>query len=378
MLPLHFALLFLTAIFLLLFAIVYLKFEFDYKKNSDLKMYTSFVNTLPYGVIFSDRNFNIVLSNSNARFLLKIDQELIKTNKNLISLFSHCNKKELVEKAFTQALIKKNSINVYGVTLDNNKVFDLVVSSIYSEFGVSGLTLLLVDKSKENSKAEKKDDFMAMVVHELRSPLTVISGTSQLLMDKWQQLNDEQRGTSLFHIKNSSASLLKLVNDLLDSSKIESGKFIVTKNLGDINQLLQQESSYYLNLASEKNISLRLDLNMSINKFNFDYEKIVQLMNNLLSNAIKFTHEGEIVIKSDLQHSSVIISVTDTGIGIPADQVDKMFDKYTQLESSSRSHDKGTGLGLNISKGIVEAHGGSLWYERNQPSGSKFVFTLPL
>ncbi|KKU30667.1 MAG: Multi-sensor signal transduction histidine kinase [candidate division WWE3 bacterium GW2011_GWA1_46_21] len=221
-------------------------------------------------------------------------------------------------------------------------------------------------------------DFIAMVVHELRSPLTVISGTADLLIKKSDVIDKNQTDVLLLQIKSSSDSLLKIVNDLLDAAKIDAGKFEISRSTNDINKLLQEESRYYTELARAKSITLKLDLNTNIQPFVFDYARITQVMNNLLSNAIKFTGSGAVIIRSDVQGTDVVVSVSDSGVGISDGDKSMIFDKFVQAASVATNNEKGTGLGLVISKGIISAHGGKIWVEDNTPCGSKFVFKLPL
>ena len=223
-----------------------------------------------------------------------------------------------------------------------------------------------------------RQDFTAMMVHELRSPLTVIKGTSDLLIKEYKNLNSEQVNTFIVQIKDSAIALLGIVNELLDASKIEAGKVELFKKQGDINKIINDEFNYYYNLARDKGINFSFDLDLSIQKFYFDEQKIKQVLNNLLSNAIKFTDPGgTLVIVSKNYGSYIGISVNDSGKGVPDEVKELLFQKFVQARESDKSNEQGTGLGLVICKGIVEAHGGRIWIEDNVPKGAKFIFTLP-
>jgi len=246
------------------------------------------------------------------------------------------------------------------------------------------LTLKELQAHKEQEKKQvelqhQRDDYLAMLVHELRAPLAVIKGAADLIIKEAHSLSKEQIETLLGQIKKSSSSLLQIVNDILDVSKIESGKFSIKKVPGDINALLNEICDYYLSWANEKQIKINLELEPNIPQIKFDSERVKQVLNNLLSNALKFTDEyGNITVKTHLNSKNVNIYVADTGIGIPDDMKHKLFNKFVQVGTKESVKEKGTGLGLFIAKGIVEAHGGNIWIEDNDPQGTKFVFTIPL
>ena len=226
---------------------------------------------------------------------------------------------------------------------------------------------------------ESMDDFFPMLVHELRSPLSVIKGASDLLIKESHQLGADQIQTLLSQIRNSSSSLLSMVNDILDISKLEANRFEVSKTFGNVNDILNEVTGYFNSTAQVKNVSLTTDLDQSIQHFSFDPERLKQVLNNLLSNALKFTPEnGTIVVTSSTNGTKVKIGICDTGVGIPDKDKPRLFHKFVQADNQKGVKEKGTGLGLVISKGIVEAHGGKIWVEDNKPSGSCFIFTLPI
>ena len=223
-----------------------------------------------------------------------------------------------------------------------------------------------------------RDDFLAMLVHELRAPLSVVRGSADLLIRETTSMTQKQISDLLGQIRSSSSELLNLVNDLLDVSKLESGGFELFKRDIDLNEVLMDELHRFEMLAKEKGITLEGRLDPRLSSAIFDPERIRQVINNLLSNALKFTPSpGKVYLNSEKIDDKVKISVDDSGKGVPEDIKGKLFHKFVQGRSNGTA-DKGTGLGLFISKGIVEAHGGNIWVEDNKPQGSKFVFTLPL
>jgi signal transduction histidine kinase len=234
-------------------------------------------------------------------------------------------------------------------------------------------------EQRDHETQQVRDNFLAMVVHELRSPLVVIRGSSDVLLKESKSLNEREIIDLLAQIRSSSNDLLTMVNDLLDVSKIESGRFEIFRNMCDLNKILSEEMHRYYSLAEEHNLKFDMKLDARVPEVNIDPEKIKQVMNNLISNALKFTPKGGMIeITSTKLDKFAQVCVSDNGVGISAEIKSKLFHKFVQGRANTVSKDKGTGLGLVIAKGIIEAHGGSIWVEDNKPIGTKFIFTIPL
>jgi signal transduction histidine kinase len=206
----------------------------------------------------------------------------------------------------------------------------------------------------------------------------VIRGAADLLIKSTDELSVAQIQTLLNQIKSSSSTLLTMVGSILDVSKMENGKFEINKTYGDINSVLKEECSYFDPLTKIKKLSIQCTVDENIPNFSFDTERIKQVLSNLISNAIKFSPEGSVItICSRKIGSDCRVEVSDLGVGIPENEKASLFQKFFQA-SNQDGVQKGTGLGLYISKGIVEAHGGSIWFENNIPQGSKFCFSIPI
>ncbi len=243
---------------------------------------------------------------------------------------------------------------------------------------VQSVAIIIYDLTKEIEFKRLETEFTAMIVHELRSPLTVIRGTTDMIVKNIETITHEQITNMLTQMKSSSENMLGLVNDLLDTAKAEVGKLQLVKNFYDLNAIIDERILYYLSSANERSISLSSNLDKSIGQLNLDETKMKQVLNNLLSNALKFTEKGgSILITTRRDHGFIEVVVSDTGKGIPDDAKAKLFSKFMQFKQKNTS-EKGTGLGLVITKGIIETHGGRIWVEDNVPNGTKFIFTLPL
>ncbi len=219
-----------------------------------------------------------------------------------------------------------------------------------------------------------KSDFVANVVHELRTPLTIIRGNLDNIDKGFAGEVQPQQKEILGDIFRVINRLSRLVNDLLDLSKIESGKMELNKESLDIVTLAGEIVKTFEILAGSKKIGLIKEFPNKAVTVNADKDKLTQVFINLMSNAIKFTDKGNVVVKIiDLQKEAQV-EIQDTGPGIPLDQVDKIFDKFVRVVAEKK---EGTGLGLPIAKDIIVLHKGRIRVESESGKGSRFIFVIP-
>lgn len=234
--------------------------------------------------------------------------------------------------------------------------------------------------TKLRELAEMKEEFLALTTHDLRSPLTVISGViSFFTSGRLGELSSEQQNMVTMMERNTQ-SLIELVNDLLDASKLESGTLRLDLTTIDLHTLVRELSETMRPLAQEKSITLKEHLRADLPHVEADRTKLRRILVNLLSNALKFTPKGgRVTLKAELtQGDRVRICVSDTGIGIAGEDIVRLFDKYEQTRNRSTRGEKGTGLGLYITKQLVELHGGKIEVDSEVGHGSTFSFTLPI
>lgn len=226
---------------------------------------------------------------------------------------------------------------------------------------------------------EVKNQFIGVAAHDLRNPLQVIEGYSQMLLDKlFGDLTPEQR-KFISVIRKNSDFMLKLITDLLYISKIEAGKLQLELKETDLFALLERNVELNRLLAEQKQIDIRLSRQDDFPPVLLDAAKIEQVLNNLISNAVKFSNPRTTVkVCAFRKEEEAVISIKDEGQGIPADEIGRLFVPFENLSVKSTAGEPSTGLGLAIVKRIVEGHGGRIWVRSEVGVGSTFTFSLPL
>ena len=225
-----------------------------------------------------------------------------------------------------------------------------------------------------------KDEFLASMSHELRTPLNAILGLSEALQEEVYGSLTERQRKSLAMIEQSGEHLLELITEILDLSKIESGKMELQIAPVSLENLCESSLAFVKQQAHQKNIKLTSKIDKELGDVKLDERRIRQILVNLLSNAVKFTPEGgEVLVEvdADLDGEKVQFIVSDTGIGIAPEDIDKLFKPFVQLDSSLSRRYAGTGLGLALVRRIAELHGGGISLESEEGKGSRFIVTLP-
>ncbi|MDQ3744655.1 MAG: ATP-binding protein [Acidobacteriota bacterium] len=224
-----------------------------------------------------------------------------------------------------------------------------------------------------------KEEFLALTTHDLRSPLTVISGVINFFTSgRLGDLTPEQKNMVAMMERNTQ-NLIELVNDLLDASKLESGTMRLDAASISLRGLIDELREQMQPLAAEKEIALEEEIPEDLPALRADRAKLRRVLVNLISNALKFTPKGGRVRLSAAREGTLVrVSVSDTGVGIPPEDVHDIFDKYAQARSRATRSEKGTGLGLYITRQLVELHGGKIGVQSEVGKGSTFSFTIPI
>lgn len=332
----------------------------------------------------AETNLRIMI-NQNADGILIIDHKgIIRfVNNAAESLFGR-KKEELIGEAFGFAAVK-DEITEIEVIQKGGEVVTAEMRTVEIKWEGEMVYLASLRDITERKKAEEKlketmrmkSKFTSMVAHELRSPLgSIKEGINLVLEGLAGNINDEQRDL-LDTAKRNTDRLGRLINNVLDFQKMESGKMGVDIRKNDINEAVLEVNKAMSLLATEKGLDLVADVDDSIPKVRFDKDRIVQVLTNLVSNAVKYTEKGNITISTKQEDDTVHVIVQDTGMGIKAEDMEKLFCAFEQLDSTRDKKKGGTGLGLAISKEIILAHKGKIWAESEAGKGSAFHFTIP-
>ena len=282
-------------------------------------------------------------------------------------------RKSLNPLAMLTAALSRVKEGVYG---------EKIAYTTNDEIGTLANTFNLMSETiqKKEYEAKKveiaKDEFLAMITHELKTPLVPIQGYADILLgEHLGHLNKNQK-ERLEVIKSSSATLLQLISDLLDAQKLELGQLKIIKQTDNLKDTISKIMKLMEPQAIYDEIELVNHVKTDVYAY-YDEERISQVLTNLIKNAFKATpKKGKVEIFIEDMQDEVKISIKDNGVGVPNDALDKIFRKFYQVDTSSTREKGGSGLGLSICKGIVETHGGKIWVESELGKGATFSFTL--
>ena len=339
------------------------------------------VQSLTDGLLMVDRDYHLVLVNKKLCNMLSTV-----SNPSLFDIVNALSGKLDLRSSVEETIASENDLPVKEIIV-KDKVLQIVTSKVLdkSTQKVIGVIVLFHDVTDAKSLEKLRQDFTSMMVHELRSPLTSIKSTADLITSQMEKIKKDEISQYLKSINSTSQSMLELVNDLLDVAKMESDKFDVICQNGDFADLVAERVEVFKPQVSSKDINLTINIEKGLPKAYFDVVRMKQVFNNLLSNAIKFTRSGEIRIKVETEQVNgaavdILVSIADSGIGIDPEEGRNLFSRFGQLVRGRQAAAfKGSGLGLYIAKGIVEASGGRIWFSSpGAGMGTTFYFTVPL
>lgn len=346
-------------------------------KQSEEK-YESIFHSAPLGILHYGLDGKITSFNPMALDLMETDDSTL-LNTNLVS--------DLIDQNFVNAIYAslQGELGQYkgstqALVTSSNKPIRMFCRGTYDINGdISGGVSILEDITEETRVDRLKNEFISTVSHELRTPLTAINGASSILLNMKSHLSEEQVDPLISNINRNSDRLLQLVNDILDVEKISTGKMDFKFNKAELSDLLNQSVSDNQMYAEKHQVKFVLEdcpENIALVVDNFRFQ---QVMANLLSNAAKFSEQNShIKVGANKQKDNIRVFVRDTGPGIAPEFREKIFDKFTQHDSGDTRQVGGTGLGLTISKKIVEKMHGNLGFESEVGNGSTFYFDLPI
>lgn len=340
------------------------------------------VESLSDGVLMVDTKYQLILANKKLR-----DQLSLIDKPKIFDIASALSGTFDLRSKMEEAFSADSSLPPFEIVI-HDKVLAVYVSKVIDQKSQKplGVVVLFHDITDAKSLERLRQEFMAMMVHELRAPLTSIKSTVEMIKSSDAgKLTPSDLAGYLATIDSTSVTMLELVNDLLDVAKVEAGKFDVICAQGSLGEAIGERVEAFRAQIAAKGFKLSVDIEPNLPAASFDKVRIKQVLNNLLSNAIKYTDRGEIRVKAGVEGVNgvpidILVSVADTGIGIESDQIERLFAKFGQLETGRANAGlKSSGLGLYITKKIIEASGGRIWVESEGAGmGSRFYFTVPL
>ena len=345
------------------------------KKKSE-----AIVASIPDPVIMADEGNKVLLMNQAAKKLLQIDGTDWQ-GKSLSQIVSDERWLKLLSGGGVSAeeLAKRDTLLSIQQPGEQALYFRPRQTTIVDESkNILGVVTLLQDVTRFKNLDRMKSEFIATVSHELRTPLTSINMAVDIISQEVLGKVNERQRDMLATAKDDCERLTKLVKELLDMSRLESGKYELKRERINLRSLVEEALKPLRLQFREKGIRLETEIPADTPEVPGDQRQLSWVVANLVSNALRYTPaDGTVTVHSDLLSDSVRVSVKDSGRGIPPDAVEVIFDKFVQIKQSTDATPGSVGLGLAIAKEVVEAHGGKIWVESSVGRGSTFFFTIP-
>jgi PAS domain S-box-containing protein len=350
-----------------------------YKKlNVEKRQTEAVVRSMAEGLIVVDDKGEVLLMNPAAEKLLNVE----KKNKIGKPLDKDLKQEQLMSMVSPGKSGKEKEIVLKSNDEDTKKVLRSSSAVIESKDGKTvGMVSVLSDITKQRELEELKSKFVSNVSHELRTPLVAIQKSLSVILSSASGPLTEPQKKFLTIAERNLDRLSRLIEDVLNFSKVESGKLELKKKPSSIKRLIEDSCDSLENWAKSKFIEFEKDVPNNMPEVNIDPDRITQVLINLIGNAVKFTPQnGKIIIKAGKlpESGKLEVNVTDTGVGISKADLPKIFDRFQQSGERESTDISGTGLGLAIAKEIVKLHGGDIWAESEKGKGATFSFTLPL
>jgi PAS domain S-box-containing protein len=342
------------------------------------------------GVILLDLQYKVVIFNKVAATITghHADLAIGKKCDQIINIY-HKNKDIISGMAVKGALrIKHKKVFPQNSILINKKDKKVLITGSISPFknsagGTEGFLIIFRDITKEKEIDMMKTEFTSLASHQLRTPLTAVRWfIEELYNEQLGKLNHDQKDY-LKQVMDSNTRMIKLVNDLLDVARLEAMRVSVDPVLTNLIKLSQEVINEYGFIARANNCQVVLQKSQQpLPRIKVDPALVKEVLSNLISNAIKYSHIGQggntVYVAMEKKESDVIVSIKDSGVGIPKNFYGQIFQKFSRAGNVTKIDTGGTGFGLYISKILVEISGGKIWFESTENKGTTFYFTLPL
>ncbi len=266
------------------------------------------------------------------------------------------------------------------ITLRENLVLEVTILPLLEKKEKIGTLVIVHDITREKLIEKMKTEFVSLAAHQLRTPLSAIKWTLKMLLDgDLGEITKEQKGF-IEKTYQSNERIISLINDLLDVTRIEEGRYIYNPQPFQIEKVVQSVIDFYQEEIKKKKLKFEFKKpKKKLPKVKIDAEKMKLVIQNLLDNAIRYTSlGGEVTVSLKDIKKGIEFQIHDTGVGIPKDQQERVFTKFFRAANAIRMDTEGSGLGLYIAKNIIEAHDGKIWFESQEEEGTTFYFTIPI
>jgi PAS domain S-box-containing protein len=349
--------------------------EEERKKAEEEKNKTlAIINNLADGLLVFDKEGKVSLINPQAEKFFGVKEKEV-VGKSILELNQFDNFRPIVEMVGSEIkeMFRKE------VFIKENLVLEVTTLPMVREGEKFGTLMILHDVTREKEIERMKSEFVSISAHQLRTPLSAIKWTLRMFLDgDLGEITKEQR-EFLERIYKSNERMISLINDLLNVTRIEEGRYVYKPTPVDVAQICQSTIELYKEEIERKNLELIFKKPQELPKVMADVEKISLAIQNLLENAIRYTLPGgKVEIVLEKKENEIQFLIKDTGIGIPKDQQGRVFTKFFRAPNAMKIDTQGSGLGLFITKNIIEAHGGKIWFESEEGKGTIFYFTLPI
>ena len=340
------------------------------EKNKTLSIITNFTD----GLLVFDKEGKLSLINPQAEIFLNVKSKDV-IEKSIVDLKTI---------SFFESIIKifndgTESAAKQELFFGKNLILDASTVSIVRREKKIGTLIILHNITREKAIERMKSDFVSLTAHQLRTPLAGIKWALKLLLKgDFGEITEEQKKFAE-EMSQSTEKMISLIGNLLDITKIEEGRYLFEKVSSDMEQVILSAISLYKEEIKNKKLKIKFQKPKNVVKVKIDAEKIKLAVDNLLDNAIKYTNSGgKLELELSCGIKEVEFKIKDSGLGIPKSQQERVFSKFFRGENIMKVQTEGTGLGLFITKNIIEAHGGKIWFDSKEGKGTTFYFTLPI
>lgn len=328
--------------------------------------------------LLNNKNEVEIISPLVVDFFKKNKEEII--GKNIVDLFDNEELKEFKELLIDSKKGKINKVTKKEISIGQRMNIEVYTIFLEEKQEEGGILIILHDVTRDKLIEKMKTEFVSIAAHQLRTPLSAIKWTLRMVLDgETGDITQEQKDL-LEKTYVSNERMISLINDLLNVSRIEEGRFLYKQEMASLEEIISTVIDSSQELLKMKKMKIIFDRPKEIlPQVYIDREKMELVVQNLLENAVKYTPEGgEINISLEKKNDEVIFKIKDTGVGIPEAQKERIFTKFFRGDNVIRMETEGSGLGLYTTKNIVDAHKGKIWFDSKEGEGTTFTFTIPV